>query len=141
MAGHRAANSFLVALVSTIMLIVGSELFLRYSTNSALKLASLGLLVAGIALLGVTGWARREAIAKLMALLVFVGYLVAATNRFSGLLKEPRPYGAIDLIGFGAKMFLLAIIATAGVAIVRVLLRRMLPATAVSTRHRSRSKT
>lgn len=119
MAAFDLLKAWIGALSATAMLILGAELFLLHSTYHLVKLLSLALMTTGILVLGGTRWRAREVWGKLVALLLFSGYLLGASYRYPGLLKEPKPYRMSDLLGFGVKTFLFGVAVTLAVGAAR----------------------
>lgn len=116
----RSLKVWAVALLAAAALVLGTELFLRYSTHDSLKLVSLALTFAGILILGGTRWRGREVAAKLLALLLLSGHLLEATQRYPGLLKEPQPHSMAELLGFGGKVFVFGATAILAVGVARL---------------------
>jgi hypothetical protein len=121
MAASGSLKTWLVALLASANLVIGAELFLRYSTHQSLKALSLALTAAGILVLGGLLWS---------------GYLVGATRRYPGLLKEPQPYPVPQQLALGGKVLVAAVAATLAVGAARWLV-----AAAVARRSRNGPQT
>lgn len=136
MAASGSLKAWLVALLASASLVIGAELFLRYSTHQSLKVLSLALTAAGILVLGGTRWRGQAVAAKILALLLWSGYLVGATRRYPGLLKEPQPYPVPQQLALGGKVLVAAVAATLAVGAARWLV-----AAAVARRSRNGPQT
>jgi len=113
-----------VSVSAVAMMVVGSEIFLQYSTRPMVKMSGVVVSFFGVLLLGWSRWSRRDILIKLTSLFLFCFYFLGATVRYPGLLKEPRPYRAVDLLIFGMKIFLCGAIGTLAVGMVRWILLR-----------------
>ena len=119
MISRDSLREWLTALFASILLVLGAELFLRYSTQQLAKLASLGLMSTGVVVLGISGWGRAGIAAKFLALFAFSSFAVQAALRYPGLLKEPEPHRVGDLALFGAKILLFMSGATLAIGVLR----------------------
>jgi hypothetical protein len=115
------------ALLAALLLIGGLELFFRFAAVGLVKVLALGLVVLGIAFLRWVPWRRQHLPWKGLVVVAFAGYLVAATTRFPGLVKDPIPGDWFEIAAFAAKGALTLVASS------------LLVAWAASALHRARS--
>ena len=112
------SRMWLTAPVALALLVLGSELFFRFSHLAVVKTVSLAVAVSGLLVLAWSRWGMPSAIIKSAALLLFGLYLAGAAVRFPGLVKEPPPIGPQELsplffkvvLGSGLAVVLLALV-------------------------------
>jgi len=111
------------ALVATLLLILGGELFLSFSELSLVKFASYVAMIFGVLLFAVPRWDRHAVTWKLAGMVTVTGYWLIFALRYPGILKEAYPYRILDMAVLGAKVFLLLTGVTVGIAVVSHVLR------------------
>ena len=111
------ANRWASASLTGIVLAGGSEAFFRYATYGSLKAVAVGLVFAGITLLGWSGLGREELPHKLIVALAFTVYVVQAAWRFPGVLKDDITFSALSILALKGLLTLTVLtMVTAGVA-------------------------
>ena len=92
-----ARRSTALLAVSLACLVIGSEVFFRYSGLPPVKLAAQGLLAVGLLAMGLAEWSAKLLAMRAAAAIVYGAYLAQTCWRFFGLLKEHPPYAATDV--------------------------------------------
>lgn len=119
MGGTTLRRSWVAPSLAAVLLIAGARIFVAHSTEPYAKILGLALLASGFILLGGSGWRATELVSKILILLLFAGYTLTMAQEYPGLLKEPRPYEKLVLLGFAAKALLLSSMAVLAVGAAR----------------------
>ncbi len=99
-----------------VCLLIGSEAFFRYAELPLAKLLSTGSMMVGVLAFGIAEWSVRPLAMRGAAAVVYGIYLAQACWRFSGLIKDARPYAATDVAWLVLRVeaiFALLVLATA----------------------------
>lgn len=112
--------------MAALLLIGGLELFFRFAAESLVKMLALGLIVLGVALIGWFPWRGENLLCKGLVVAAFTGYLVQATRRFPGLIKDPIPGDSSEIAVLAAKGALTLIVGSLAAAGAARVLRRAL---------------
>jgi hypothetical protein len=101
------------SLLAALLLIGGMELFFRFADQGALKAVAIASAALGVLVLGGTGWRQDQLAWKLLAGVMFTVYLVQATWRFPGLIKDSSPGDISELAILALKGLATLIVLTA----------------------------
>ncbi len=99
-------------------LVIGSEAFFRYADLPPAKLLALGLIAAGVGAFGIADWSAGPLAMRGAAAIVYGAYLAQACWRFPGLLKEPRPFAAMDVARLVLRVEVLLALPVLAIAVV-----------------------
>jgi len=120
---RKADRSELQAAIALILLTLGTEAFLRFSTYGPYKLSAVVAVVVGVTLLGWPQRRRRALVLKAVVAVGFVAYMIEATWRFPGLLKSPQPYAVSELVVYNLEVLILLTLASALCGVIVYLVR------------------
>ena len=90
----------IVFFAALLAMLVGAEIFLRYSTISIVKICALTLLAIGSIALGWPTVSRGTQVIRASVVVVFGLFMVYETLRFPGILKETQVYPVSAIIKF-----------------------------------------
>jgi hypothetical protein len=106
------------ALFAAILLIGGLEFFFRFASAGPAKVAAIVLMLGGIVVLGCSGWRGSQLASKVAVVFAFVVYLIDATTRFPGLIKDPLPGDSSEVATMVVKVVFALLVLTASAAVI-----------------------